>query len=118
MSKAETKEDALRRQLERSDLPQETRVELERQLAIELQRPPPRKIGRKIKEVPQSWPIFESREPEPSMFPVCGIRPERSVSDNRLIWRVPPENLELFERNFFVQTGRVHRAYAREKAEE
>lgn len=111
-------EEELRAALKAKGLSKEERAEMERKLALELQAPPRRKMGRAIKEVRKPWAIFESREAEPSAFPVLGIRPERSFHDRRLIWRVPPELLELFEQNFFVQTGRVQRAYAREKAEE
>lgn len=50
---------------------------------------------------------YESRQPEPSMFEVDGIRPIRNFSNGHLEWEVPIERDELFSKHFFVQTARV-----------
>lgn len=53
--------------------------------------------------------IYESREKEPSMFPVAGINPVRNFQSGRLEYRVPADDLERFSRNHFVGNGRVVR---------
>lgn len=53
--------------------------------------------------------IFESREREPLMFDVAGIRPTRNYSTGRLEWEVAADDVERFEQNHFVQLCRVVR---------
>jgi hypothetical protein len=53
--------------------------------------------------------IFESREKEPTMFDVAGIRPTRNFSTGRLEWEVAGDDVERFEQNHFVQLCRVVR---------
>lgn len=68
----------------------------------------PKKAARKQDEtaVPQVvW--YESRQPEPSMFDVDGIRPIRNFSTGHLEWEVPADRDENFRQHFFVQTSRV-----------
>lgn len=50
---------------------------------------------------------YESREPEPAMFDVDGIRPIRNFSNGRLEWAVPSERDALFSQHFFVQNSRL-----------
>lgn len=50
---------------------------------------------------------YESREKEPAMFEVDGIRPIRNFSNGHLEWEVPAERDALFSQHFFVQTARV-----------
>lgn len=52
---------------------------------------------------------FESREKEPTMFPVAGINPIRNFSTGRLEWRVKADDVARFEQNHFVTNGRVKR---------
>lgn len=52
---------------------------------------------------------FESREKEPTMFPVAGINPIRNFTNGRLEYRVKPDDVARFEQNHFVQMGRVVR---------
>ncbi len=60
------------------------------------------------KAAPQSvW--FESREKEPSMFPVAGVDPIRNFQNGRLEWEVPVYDVERFEQNHFVKNNRVVR---------
>lgn len=53
--------------------------------------------------------IFESREKEPTMFDVAGIRPTRNFSTGRLEWEVSGDDVARFEQNHFVQLCRVVR---------
>jgi hypothetical protein len=53
--------------------------------------------------------IFESREKEPSMFDVAGIRSTRNFSTGRLEWEVPAEDVERFEQHHFIGIARVVR---------
>ena len=59
---------------------------------------------------------FESRNPESSQFSVLGVRGMRKEgsrsSDEPLtvVWDVPADMVERFERHFFVATGRIRRA--------
>ena len=53
--------------------------------------------------------VYESREKEPSMFEAAEYWPVRNHSNGRLEWTVPANDVERFERHFFVQTGRIVR---------
>lgn len=59
--------------------------------------------------IPVGVVIFESREKEPTMFDVAGIRPTRNFSTGRLEWEVAGDDVERFEQNHFVQLCRVVR---------
>ena len=52
---------------------------------------------------------FESREKEPTMFPVAGYNPIRNFQSGRLEYRVKADDVERFERNHFVGMGRIVR---------
>ena len=62
----------------------------------------------KVKSVPDFvW--FESRNPEPSMFPVAGISPIRNFSNGRLEYKVSADDVDRFSANHFVMNGRIIR---------
>jgi len=62
----------------------------------------------KPKSVPDViW--FESRNEEPSMFPVAGVSPIRNFSNGRLEYKVMADDLDRFTANHFVMNGRVVR---------
>lgn len=67
----------------------------------------PEKAVTKKKEPKPTVVWYESRQPEPTMFDVDGIRPIRNFSNGHLEWEVPAERDELFSQHFFVQTARV-----------
>lgn len=52
---------------------------------------------------------FESRQPEPSMFDVAGLRSIRRYSDNHLEWKVMSDDVARFEKDHFIMNGRVRR---------
>ncbi len=52
---------------------------------------------------------YESREKEPSMFPVAGIGPIRNFQSGRLEYEVPADDVERFEKNHFVMNARIVR---------
>lgn len=52
---------------------------------------------------------FESREQEPSMFPVADISPIRNFSSGRLEYEVEADDVARFSQHHFVQNGRVRR---------
>jgi|TARA_B100002019_G_scaffold266470_1_gene256816 hypothetical protein len=52
---------------------------------------------------------FESRQPEPSMFDVAGIRSIRRYADNHLEWKVMSDDVARFEQDHFIMNGRVRR---------
>ena len=52
---------------------------------------------------------FQSREQEPSMFPVAGISPIRNFSSGRLEYRVPAQDVDRFTQNHFVTNARIVR---------
>lgn len=71
----------------------------------------PKKSRAKVQDLPTpvGVVIFESREKEPTMFDVAGIRPTRNFSTGRLEWEVAADDVERFEQNHFVQLCRVVR---------
>ncbi len=71
----------------------------------------PKKSRAKVQDlpIPVGVVIFESREKEPTMFDVAGIRPTRNFSTGRLEWEVAGDDVERFEQNHFVQLCRVVR---------
>lgn len=52
---------------------------------------------------------FQSREKEPTMFPVAGIYPIRNFSNGRLEYEVPADDVARFEQNHFVMNARIVR---------
>lgn len=72
---------------------------------------PYKKSRAKVQDLPTpvGVVIFESREKEPTMFDVAGIRPTRNFSTGRLEWEVAGDDVERFEQNHFVQLCRVVR---------
>lgn len=54
--------------------------------------------------------VYESREPEPSMFDCAGYSSIRVPSDNRLQWIVDAADEKRFVQHHFVVTGRVVKA--------
>lgn len=50
---------------------------------------------------------FESRNEEPSMFPVAGINPIRNFSNNRLEYKVEASDVSRFVMNHFVKNSRI-----------
>jgi hypothetical protein len=56
---------------------------------------------------PKSYVYFESREKEPSMFDVAGVRPTRNFTSGRLEYEVQTEDVERFMQNHFVTSGRI-----------
>ena len=50
---------------------------------------------------------YQSREKEPTMFPVAGISPIRNFSSGRLEYRVKKDDGARFESNHFVQNARI-----------
>jgi hypothetical protein len=67
----------------------------------------PKKAIKEETASPPSVIWYESRQPEPSMFEVDGVRPIRNFSNGHLEWEVPAERDALFSQHFFVQTARV-----------
>lgn len=63
----------------------------------------------KVTEAPKTPVWFESREKEPSMFEVAGIRPIRNFQSGRLEWEVSHNDVDRFNKNHFVTIGRVVR---------
>lgn len=59
--------------------------------------------------IPEPDVVFESRNPEPAPFEINGIRPIRDFSSGRLLWGVPAEEADLFEKHHHVLTNRVRR---------
>lgn len=57
----------------------------------------------------EKFVMFESREKEPSMFYVAGIRPIRNFSTGRLEYKVPSEEVDRFVQNHFVTNARIIR---------
>lgn len=53
--------------------------------------------------------VYESREKEPSMFPVAGFSPTRNFSTGRLEYSVPASEVARFEANHFYLNARVIR---------
>lgn len=76
---------------------------------------PVKKVAKKapVKKVaPKAEPKtvwFESRDKEPTMFPVAGINPIRNFSTGRLEYEVPADDLARFEQNHFVMNARIKR---------
>ena len=62
-----------------------------------------------VKEAAPDIIWFETREKEPSMFPVAGINPIRNFSTGRLEYAVDPDDVARFAQNHFVSNGRVKR---------
>ena len=52
---------------------------------------------------------YESREKEPSMFPVADINCIRNFNNGRLEWEVDADDVERFEQHHFVMNARVVR---------
>lgn len=52
---------------------------------------------------------YESREKEPSMFPVADINCIRNFNSGRLEWEVDADDVERFEQHHFVMNARVVR---------
>jgi hypothetical protein len=69
----------------------------------------PAKKAAPVKEAAPEIIWFETREKEPSMFPVAGINPVRNFSTGRLEYRVKSDDVARFEQNHFVINGRVKR---------
>ena len=62
------------------------------------------------KAAPQPAPDhvwYQSREKEPTMFPVAGISPIRNFSNGRLEYKVGKDDVARFESNHFVQNARI-----------
>jgi hypothetical protein len=78
---------------------------------VPVEKPAAKKAEPKPAPAPKApeYVIYESREKEPSMFPVAGINPIRNFQSGRLEYRVPADDLERFARNHFVGNGRVVR---------
>ena len=49
-------------------------------------------------------------DPEPSAFEVAKLKPFRQFSSGKLVWAVPADDAERFERHHHFVTGRVVRA--------
>lgn len=75
--------------------------------AKEETKPAPKKAAPKKAEPEFVW--FESREKEPTMFPVAGVRPTRNFSTGRLEYKVKAEDVERFMKNHFVMNARIVR---------
>ena len=58
---------------------------------------------------PTGTVVYESREKEPSMFPVAGFSSTRNFSTGRLEYEVPASEVVRFEANHFFMNGRVIR---------
>jgi hypothetical protein len=56
---------------------------------------------------PKSYVYFESREKEPTMFEVAGIRPTRNFTNGRLEYEVEESDVARFSNNHFVTNGRI-----------
>lgn len=54
--------------------------------------------------------IFESANAESHQFDVCGVRGYRDNSGKKVLWRVPEDRVERFERHTFVVNGRIKRS--------
>lgn len=52
---------------------------------------------------------FRSTGTEPSGFDVNGITPIREPDNKHLVWEVPAERADIFERHHHVQFGRITR---------
>jgi len=50
---------------------------------------------------------YESRNEEPSMFPVASINPIRNFSNGRLEYKVEKSDVARFEMNHFVKNSRI-----------
>lgn len=53
--------------------------------------------------------MFESRDREPTMFTVAGVKPRRNFSNGRLEFRVRADDVERFRKNHHVNNGRIIR---------
>lgn len=53
--------------------------------------------------------MFESRDREPTMFAVAGVKPRRNFSNGRLEFRVRADDVERFRKNHHVNNGRIIR---------
>lgn len=76
----------------------------------EAPKPAKKTAVKKAEPAPEPTPEiiwFESREKEPSMFDVAGVKSIRNFSTGRLEWRVKAEDVERFKKNHFVMNGRV-----------
>jgi hypothetical protein len=52
---------------------------------------------------------YESREKEPSMFPVADVRPIRNFQTGRLEYKVEASDVERFEKHHFLMNARIVR---------
>ena len=62
-----------------------------------------------VKPVKPKTVWYESREKEPSMFPVADINCIRNFNSGRLEWEVDADDVERFEQHHFVMNARVVR---------
>ena len=58
---------------------------------------------------PSGFVWYESREKEPSMFPVAGINPIRNFTSGRLEYKVETSDVERFEQHHFCMNARIVR---------
>lgn len=71
--------------------------------------PKPR-ASKKVDPTPAPASVtYESRQKEPYAFEVAGIKPTRDFTDGRLIWTVPADDLERFEKHHHVVNNRIRR---------
>jgi len=86
---------------------------VEEKVAAEPAAPAPQSVPKSVpKAVQEKTPEtvwFQSREKEPSMFPVAGIHPTRNFSNGRLEYEVAASDVERFEKNHFVMNARIVR---------
>ena len=62
-----------------------------------------------VKPVKPKTVWYESREKEPSMFPVADINCIRNFNSGRLEWEIDADDVERFEQHHFVMNARVVR---------
>tara|TARA_A100000164_G_C21732359_1_gene688219 strand:- start:84 stop:389 length:306 start_codon:yes stop_codon:yes gene_type:complete len=62
-----------------------------------------------VKPIKPQTVWYESREKEPSMFPVADINCIRNFNSGRLEWEVDADDVERFEQHHFVMNARVVR---------
>lgn len=60
-------------------------------------------------KAPEPPVIFESAERESHQFSICGINPSRNQSGHKLVYEVPADILDRFERHHHIKSGRVRR---------
>jgi hypothetical protein len=77
------------------------------EVVAEAPEPKPTKKTTTKKSTEPVW--FESREKEPTMFPVADINPIRNFSNGRLEYEVPADDVDRFVQHHFVMNGRIVR---------